>query len=156
MRSDGSGRGRSCRTFLVIILALPIDCLVPSRAFAENQKPGDVAPHPQTRRQRNRPSLDDRVSHLAKSLDLSEPQQSAVKNILEQRRQQILRIQGDASISGSTRISQIRALHEGTVERIRSVLNEEQKKKYDLLATQRIPANQGPSVEDWLKATTPP
>jgi hypothetical protein len=155
MRSDARWRGRLGKTLLSIILALPLGHLVPSRAFAEGQAPGGVVPQRQKRRQHNRPNLDDRVSLFAKSLDLSEAQKSAVKNTLEQRQQQTLRILRDASISGSARTDQLRALQVRTVERIRAILNEEQKKKYDPLATQRIPPTPRPSVEDWLKATTP-
>ncbi len=157
MRSDARWRGLLGRTFLPIILALPVGYLVPSRAFAGDQAPEGVAPQRQTQRQLNRPSLDERVSQFAKNLDLSEAQQAAVKKILEQRQQEILRMRLDPSITGSAAIDRFRALQESTVERIRAVLNEEQKKKYNPLAPRTIPPTpQQPSVEDWLKATTPP
>ena len=102
------------------------------------------------------PTIDDRVRVLARSLDLNEAQRVAVKKILEQRRQETLRIRQDPSISGGARIERFRALQDNTVERIRAVLNEEQKKKYDPLAVRRTqPAPQQRSVEDWLKVTTP-
>jgi hypothetical protein len=102
------------------------------------------------------PTIDDRVRVLARSLDLNEAQRVAVKKILEQRQQETLRIRQDSSISGGTRIERFRALQDNTVERIRAVLNEEQKKKYDPLAVRRMqPAPQQRSVEDWLKVTTP-
>ena len=103
------------------------------------------------------PTIDNRVRVLARSLDLNEAQQAAVKKILEQRQQETLRIRQDTSISGGARIERFRALQDNTVERIRAVLNEEQKRKYDPLAVRRIqPAPQQRSVEDWLKVTTPP
>jgi len=93
---------------------------------------------------------------LARSLDLNEAQRAAVKKILEQRQQETLRIRQDPSISGGARIERFRALQDNTVERIRAVLNEEQKKKYDPLAVRGMqPAPQQRSVEDWLKVTTP-
>jgi Spy/CpxP family protein refolding chaperone len=102
------------------------------------------------------PTIDDRVRVLARSLDLNEAQRAAVKKILEQRQQETLRIRQDSSISGGARIDRFRALQDNTVERIRAVLNEEQKKKYDPLAVRRTqPAPQQRSVEDWLKVTTP-
>ena len=102
------------------------------------------------------PTIDDRVRVLARSLDLNEAQRVAVKKILEQRQQETLRIRQDSSISGGARIDRFRALQDNTVERIRAVLNEEQKKKYDPLAVRRTqPAPQQRSVEDWLKVTTP-
>jgi ABC-type lipopolysaccharide export system ATPase subunit len=102
------------------------------------------------------PTIDDRVRVLARSLDLNEAQRVAVKKILEQRQQETLRIRQDTSISGGARIERFRALQDNTVERIRAVLNDEQKKKYDPLAVRRTqPAPQQRSVEDWLKVTTP-
>jgi hypothetical protein len=117
---------------------------------------GVASPAQQTHRAHRRPSLDDRIKVLAKSLELNEAQQAAVKKILEQRQQETLRLRMDPSISGSTRIARFRALQDNTVERIRAVLNEEQKKKYDPLAVRRAqPAPDQRSVEDWLKVTTP-
>jgi len=103
-----------------------------------------------------RSSIDDRVKGLAKNLGLSEAQEAQVKTILEQRRQQMLQIRHNTSISGSSRIDQFRALQDETIERIRAVLNDEQKKKYDPLAARKLQQQQpAPSVEDWLEATRP-
>ena len=115
-----------------------------------------LASAPAVAQRGHRPTIDDRVRVLARSLDLNEAQRVAVKKILEQRQQETLRIRQDPSISGGARIERFRALQDNTVERIRAVLNEEQKKKYDPLAVRRIlPAPQQRSVEDWLKVTTP-
>src|SRR5882762_2352672 len=145
---------RNC-AFLLLALELPI--LWPSTpVFA--QVAGAASPETHTLGRYKRLNIiDDQVRRLAKTLDLSEAQLSAVKKTLELRQQQALRIRRDPSISGSARISQFRALQDNTVERIRAVLNEEQRKKYDPLAVRRIqPAPERRSVEDWLKATTPP
>ena len=133
---------RSCflRTLLCLALVLPV-LLLSAPALAQRG---------------HRPTLDDRVKVLARSLELNEAQQAAVKKILEQRQQETLSIRLDSSISGSTRIERFRALQDNTVERIRAVLNEEQKKKYDPLAVRRVaPAPDQKSVEDWLKVTNP-
>jgi hypothetical protein len=156
MTSESKPRGWLSRAMLFVVLALSAGYLAPYRAFAGGQAAGGVSSQSQTRRPYARPSLDARVSLFAKNLDLNVTQQSAVKKILEQQQQQILRIRDDASISGSARISQFRALQEFTVMRIRAVLTEEQRQKYDPLAPRRIPAAPGPSVEDWIKATTKP
>lgn len=109
-----------------------------------------------TRPVRQRPTLDDRVKAFAKSLDLTETQQAAVKMILVQRQQEILRLRQDPTISGEDRIGRLRALQDQTAERIRNVLNDEQKKKYNPLATKQLaPQPDQKSLEDWLKATTP-
>ena len=133
---------RSCslRALLFLALVLPV-LLLSAPAVAQRG---------------HRPTIDDRVKVLARSLELNEAQQAAVKKILEQRQQEALRIRQDASISGGARIERFRALQDHTVERIRAALNEEQRKKYDPLAVRRVaPASDQKSVEDWLKVTTP-
>jgi Spy/CpxP family protein refolding chaperone len=147
---------RKCcsRAFLSLALVSPI---LVSGAPAVAQVDSSASPARQTHRgHRGTSIIDDRVKVLAKNLDLNESQQSAVKRILEQRQQETLRLRLDPSISGDARIDRFRAIQDNTVQRIRAVLTEEQRKKYDPLAVRRIPpAPQQPSVEDWLKATTP-
>ncbi len=155
MRQDARWKELLDRVFLPIVLTLVIGCLVPCRIFAGDNTPDVAVPQHQMRRPHNRLSLDDRINRFAKSLDLSEAQKSAVKEILEQRQQEILRIRRDLSLAGRAGIDRFRALQEKTVERIRAVLNEEQKKKYDPLAPREIPQTPQPSVEDWLNATRP-
>ena len=109
---------------------------------------------PRVHTTRRRPTIDDHVKVLAKSLNLTETQQAAVKRILEQRQQETLRLRTDASISGSERINRFRALQDQTVFRIRGVLDDEQKKKYDPLAVRNVtPAPGQKSVEDWMKTS---
>jgi len=120
------------------------------------QTPEISAPQPQAKQPPSkRSNIDVRVSALAKTLDLTAEQQSAVKNILEQRQRKTLLIRRDPSISGSARIDRFRMLQETTVERIRAVLNDEQKKRYDPMAASHRQLTPEYSVEDWLKATAP-
>ena len=156
MTSKSKWWGWLGRTFLPMVLALPVSYLMHSRAFAGDQAPGGATPQSQTRRQYRKSSLDDRVSRFARSLNLSEAQQSAVKRILEQQKQEILRIRTDPSLTGSAAIDRLRALQERMVGQIRAVLNDDQKNIYNPLAPRAIPQTPQPSVEDWLKATTPP
>jgi len=46
-------------------------------------------------------------------------------------------------------------LQEATVQRIRGVLTDEQKKKYDPMAASHNQTTPERSVEDWLKASAP-
>lgn len=132
----------------VVLLSLP-------GVLAFAQADGPARSVRATRRHQARPSVDDRVRPLAKALDLNEEQRSAVKKILEQRQLQVERIRRDPSIPGGARIDQFRSLQDSTMEQIRAVLNEEQRKKYDPFAARRIqPAPGQRSVADWLEATT--
>jgi hypothetical protein len=98
-------------------------------------------------------TVDDQVRVLAKNLDLNQEQQEAVKKILERRQQESVRIMRNGS--GPDAIDRFRALQAGTVEQIRAVLNDDQKKKYNPLAPHPPQASDQPSVQDWIKATTP-
>jgi hypothetical protein len=146
--------GRYCGG-AILFLALQLPIVLPGApSFA--QAAGPAVPSRQTRSLRRRPTIDDVVKRFAKNLDLNEAQEAAVKKILEQRQSETLRIRQDSSISGGARIDQFRALQDRTVERIRAVLNDEQRKKYDPLASRRVKlAPDQKSVEDWLKLTTP-
>jgi periplasmic protein CpxP/Spy len=99
-----------------------------------------------------RPTLDDRVQQLAKSLNLNEKQQAGLKAVLQQQQAQARQIQFDPSLSGEERIGRFRALQENTVLRIRALLNDEQKKKYDPLNHRT--ENAAPSqsyVDQWMR-----
>lgn len=149
------GKNRStlvgvCMSMLLLnaVLASPLAAQANDVAPATPAQPA----HPSHRRL----TLDDRVKGFATALGLNDAQQAAVKKILEQRQQETLRLRRDTSIPGSVRIERLRALQDQTVQRIRLVLNDEQKKKYDPLAVRQAgPAPGQKSVEDWLKVTTP-
>jgi hypothetical protein len=152
-----AARRKSLRRRAIFRLAL-VSLSLLSGALLVAQVSGAASPAPETHRGRRRTAIliDDRVKVLAKNLDLNEAQQSAVKKILEQRQEETLRIRLDRSLSGDARFERFRVLQDNTVQRIRAVLNEEQRKKYDPLAVRRIqPSPDQRSVEDWLKATTP-
>lgn len=152
------------RTMKLLVMIFLTSSLVVSIAHAQSGVPpvaeasGATSPAPETHRGHPRTAIhiDDRVKVLAKNLDLNEEQQSAVRKILEQRQEETLRIRLDRSIGGEARFQRFRALQDNTVLRIRAILNEEQKEKYDPLAVRRLPSDpQQRSVEDWLKVTTP-
>jgi len=139
-------RGR----FLLFVLCLSI---LLSSASALSQDSESARPAPRAPRHRTRVTVDDQVKVFAKNLDLNEEQQAAVKKILERRQQESLRIMHSGS--GPDGVGPLQALQIGTVEQIRAVLNDEQKKKYNPLAPRPPQASSQPSVEDWIKATTP-
>jgi hypothetical protein len=109
---------------------------------------------PQRRKQRayRAQTLDDRVEALAKALDLNQMQRAGLKAVLEHQRSQARQIQFDETISGEERIAKFRALQEDTVLRIRALLNDEQKKKYEPLNHQAGSANSSDSyIGDWMR-----
>jgi len=118
--------------------------------------PAPITPRHRTSARNQRPTLDDRIAILSKNLELTEAQRSAVKKILVQRQEQTLRIRNSAE-PGNVRVGQFRALQDQTVNQIRAILTDEQKKKYDPLVLRKMPPPDTPqrSLEDWIKATTP-
>jgi hypothetical protein len=97
--------------------------------------------------------VDERVKSFSENLNLDPTQQAGVKAVLERQQREARQIQFDQSLSGTERIGRFRALQQDTVSRIRALLNEDQKKKYDPLNHGTAATASQPSVEDWLKAT---
>jgi hypothetical protein len=145
------GVKRPGRLFLPLALCVPFLFSIVS-ALGQDSEPAHPA-QPAPRHSKRRVTVDDQVRGLAKNLDLNQDQQETVKKILERRQQESVRLM--RSGSGPDAIDRFRALQTGTVEQIRAVLNDEQKKKYNPLAPRPPQASDQPSVQDWIKATTP-
>ena len=132
VRKHGTSRTlASCRRIL-LKLALLVPMLlpgvpVPAQDTNAAQQVHRVAPR------YKRQTLDDRVEHLARYLDLNERQRSALKNILLENQQEILKMRGVSSQGEELQMDRFRAIKDKTTERIRAMLTEEQRKKYDPL-----------------------
>lgn len=110
------------------------------------------APAARPRSVYHKSSIDDRVKGLTKALDLNETQQAGLKAVLEHQQMQARKIQFDQTIEGGERIARIRALQEDTVLRIRALLNDEQKMKYDPLNHAQPSANPSDSyIDQWMR-----
>jgi len=139
-------------------------CLAPC---AVAQAPDSPAPHPATPQAQapaadpspRRPqsvyrgrTMDDRVKSLAKALNLDEKQQAGVKTVLERQQLQARKIQLDQSLDGAERIGKFRVLQQDTASRIRALLNDEQKEKYDPLNHASQNGNSSDAyVDQWMK-----
>jgi hypothetical protein len=137
--------------------ALPAASQAPAQPPAPSvSAPSHAAParpHGMYRRR----TIDDRVKQLAKALDLNETQQAGVKAVLEHQQIQARKIQFEQGVDGNERIGRLRALQEDTVLRIRALLNDEQKKKYDPLSHAQPNATPSDSyVDQWMKHHQPP
>ena len=96
--------------------------------------------------------LDKRVELLARYLDLSEEQRSTLKKILFETQREILKLRLAPSTGESLQMDRFRAIEDNTAEKIRAMLTEEQRKRYDPLSMRDSnPAAQKVGVEDWLK-----
>jgi len=114
-----------------------------------------AAPVPQesARRRKRASPLDRRVMLLAKELGLDATQQAQVKKVLEGQREQVARLWNDRSIPAARRVSATQAIGDRTADRIRALLNDEQRKKY-IQPRQREVAvgTAGGDVESWMNA----
>jgi protein CpxP len=80
---------------------------------------------------RGMPSADDQLKHLSQKLNLSDDQQAKLKPILEDQHKQMQQLWNDNSMSRQDRVSKMRELRENANTQIKSVLNDDQQKKFD-------------------------
>lgn len=84
-----------------------------------------------------RPSIDDQVQSLAQQLNLSADQQAKVKTALEDQHTQAMNVVQDNSMSRDDKIQKIHTIRQGTIDKVRTALNDDQKKKFDTLVQQQ-------------------
>jgi Spy/CpxP family protein refolding chaperone len=77
------------------------------------------------------------VNRLAKRLNLTEDQKNQILPILTDRQQQMKSIHEDSSLSPQDRRAKMRTVWEDSDAKIKAVLNDDQKQKYDQMQQQR-------------------
>ena len=82
---------------------------------------------------RGMPSVDERVQHLTKTLNLSTDQQAKVKSILEDQQSQMTSLRQDTSMSQQDRRAKFQQIHEASTQKIRETLTDDQKAKFDAM-----------------------
>jgi hypothetical protein len=101
--------------------------------------------------------LERRIQTLAKFLDLDVAQQSGLRKVLENQREQVGKIWNDLSVPAAYRVGATRAISDKAADQIRALLNEEQRKEYSPPRRPREAAadSNKRSVEDWMNETRP-
>lgn len=117
---------KSLVRFLVVAFAFAALSLP---ALAQNAGQGQGMRH-------GMPSVDERLQHLTKMLNLSSDQQAKVKTILEEQRDQMTALKGDTSMSQQDRRAKFQSIHQDAHQKIEGVLNDEQKAKFEQMQTQ--------------------
>ncbi len=123
-------------------------------AFAQNApQPQDPAPaQPVRPHPAHVDALEQRVRLLTRELDLNAEQQHAVRQILLGQREQMKHIREDASIAPEDLAAAVRLAGEHTADRIRALLSEDQKKKYNRpLPDGALSTQANADVEGWLR-----
>jgi len=77
------------------------------------------------------PSIDERVAHMTKALSLTADQQTKVKSILTDQRDQMASLKQDTSTAPQDRRAKFQEIHQSTQQKIRDVLTDDQKTKFD-------------------------
>jgi periplasmic protein CpxP/Spy len=77
------------------------------------------------------------VNMLSKRLNLTDDQKNQILPILTDRRQQMKSIHEDTSLSQQDRRAKMRSLWEDSDSKVKAVLNDDQKQKYDQMQQQR-------------------
>ncbi|HEX3091899.1 MAG TPA: hypothetical protein VHW72_04705 [Candidatus Angelobacter sp.] len=101
----------------------------------QNVQPGQQ--QPQSGQMAAHPSIDDQVQSLAQQLNLSADQQAKVKTALEDQHTQAMNVVQDSAMSRDDKIQKIHTIREGTISKVRSTLNDDQKKKFDVMVQQQ-------------------
>ena len=131
---------------LVVLLAGGAAC-------AQDARPPDPTPsHAVRQRPARADALEQRVQLLTHELDLDAAQQQAVRKILLVQREAVKHIREDPAIAPEELAPAVRLVGEQTADRIRAVLGEEQKKKYNRrLPDGALSTQTNADVEGWLR-----
>jgi Spy/CpxP family protein refolding chaperone len=78
-------------------------------------------------------SPDEELQKLDKALKLTDDQKNQIKPILEDRQQKVQSLRSDTSVSGQDRWGKMRSIREESNSKIRNLLNDDQKKKFDAM-----------------------
>jgi Spy/CpxP family protein refolding chaperone len=137
-----------------VALVLALATIVPQFTLAD-ASPSEIATsnraaHAHLRRGM---TLEQQVRALSKALDLDAAQQSELRRLLVNQRVQVSRIWNDAAKASGARVAATRQLSDKTADDIRSLLTEEQRKKFSPPRRATRPDPSDRSVEDWMRAT---
>jgi hypothetical protein len=126
----------SC-TLLLALGALAQEATKPSDQPQQPQEQKEQPAPPQAQQQPpaqpQPPTIDDQVKALAQELSLDAGQQAKVKTILEDQRTQAMAVIGEGSTPRAEKVQKISAIREQTIAKVRALLNDDQKKKLDLM-----------------------
>ncbi|HTP70043.1 MAG TPA: hypothetical protein VMJ35_14130 [Dongiaceae bacterium] len=142
------------RCLLLPLFVCAISILQPAASAFAQATPAQAQGSHSTPKSRKPPTMDDRVTRLAKALDLTDAQQVQMKSILERRHSETLRLRNDPHLTGSQRIDEFRVIQDETVQQIRAILTEEQKRKYDPLTARKLEQQNQEQAKDWLKLSS--
>ena len=117
--------------------ALCVGLLSGASLLAQDATPGGSPEQSGSAMHRGPMSPDQELSHLTKALDLTSDQQTRIKPILQNRRDQLMQIRGNTSLSREDRMGKMKALDDESNSKLEAVLTEAQKPKYEQMVQHR-------------------
>ena len=116
---------------LMRFLTLLAACLFAMVAGAQqNPPPQESGDHKHAGQMR---SSDDMVQELTTKLNLTADQQTKIKSILDETRQQMKATMDDQSLSKEDKHAKMKSMHDSIHAKVREVLTDEQKPKFDAM-----------------------
>jgi Spy/CpxP family protein refolding chaperone len=120
-------------------LALMAICAFTLSAFAQQTPPADAHEgHGQGQGQgtgqgmtHKMPSADEMVQMMSEKLSLTEDQKPKVAKIAEDMHQKMEAMSNDQSLTREDRMAKMRAAHDKAMAQVKTILNDDQKKKLD-------------------------
>jgi len=134
------------------VLALAVQEALPAPAAAAEHGTPSGSQHQPVLPRGRRSGLEARVAKLSQALGLDAVQQAALRKLLQEQRRQVQWIWSEPSVPAADRVAATRVLSARTADRIRAMLTEEQRKKYEG-PPQGDPgeAIRAVHMEDWMK-----
>src|SRR5215467_15401563 len=113
-------------------MTLLIACLFALAAFAQQNPPANEGgEHHQGQKAHNMPTADDLMKEFTAKLNLTADQQAKLKPILDEHLQQAQDLRKDTSLSKEDSRAKMAAIHNDLHAKVREVLTDEQKTKFD-------------------------
>ena len=82
-------------------------------------------------------NIDNQVNILTEQLNLTSDQQSKLRSILVDQHEQAMTLVKDNTLSHEDKIAKIHTLREGTISKVRGILTDAQKPKFDAMVQQQ-------------------
>ena len=106
----------------------------PPSTSSPSGQPGASGQQPSQAQMSN---IDEQVKILSDQLNLSPDQQTKIKSILVDQHQQAMALVQDSSTPREDKMQKIHILRETTISKVRQVLNDDQKTKFDQMVAQQ-------------------
>ncbi len=119
---------------LMRLITLLAACLFAVAALAQQNPPAqESGDHKHSAHMAGMGSADDHVKELTTKLNLTADQQAKIKAILEENHQKMEATMKDESLSKEDRHARMMSMHESVHAKVREVLTDDQKPKFDAM-----------------------